>query len=68
MKPARRTVPYRNLRIITAIRKLYFIGGPRSFAGRFEYIFPSNQGLDGVVACEVPVPMVALVATAVSLF
>ena len=61
-------MPYRNLWIITAIRKLYFIGGPRLFAGRFEYIFPSNQGLDGVVACEVLVPMVALVVTAVSLF
>lgn len=50
------------------IHKLYFIGGARLFAGCFKYIFPSNQGLDGMVAYEVLVPMVALVAIAVSLF
>jgi hypothetical protein len=61
-------MPYWNLRIITVIHKLYFIGGARLFAGCFKYIFPSNQGLDGMVAYEVLVPMVALVAIAVSLF
>jgi hypothetical protein len=61
----RRTQPYRNDRIIRVIRDLYFMGGLTSFAKRFEPLFPTHLGLNGVVTCEVPIPMVALVATAV---
>jgi hypothetical protein len=57
--------PYRNPRIIAVIRDLYFTGGHTSFACRFRYLFPQME-LDNVVKYEVPVPMVALVATAVS--
>jgi hypothetical protein len=39
-----------------------------SFAHRFRSRFPVHQGSDGVVLREVPVAMVALVATAVSTF
>jgi hypothetical protein len=42
-------------------------GGSTSFATRFKYLFPSSETHDGMV-CEVPIPMVALVATAVSLY
>ena len=37
-----------------------------SFARRFRYLFPTYEGREGVINYEVPVPMVALVATAVS--
>jgi len=60
----RRTRPYRNIRIINVIRDLYFSGGTNSFVNRFRMEFPVHQGSDGVVLREVPVPMVALVATA----
>ncbi|KAH9018580.1 hypothetical protein EDB84DRAFT_1566350 [Lactarius hengduanensis] len=56
--------PYRNPRIVTVIRDLYFTGGSTSFLARFHHLFPSYQGEDGVVRREVPMPMVALVATA----
>lgn len=62
----RRSQPYRNARIISVIRDLYFAGGPTSFAKRFERLFPTFEGRDGVMVRMVPVPMVALVATAVS--
>lgn len=64
-KLPRRTRPYRNDRIITAIRDIFFTGGPTSFARRFASSFPTHQGFGGVDKPEVPVPMVALVATAV---
>ena len=64
--PVRRSQPYRNDRIIAVIRDLYFSGGSTSFAARFEHLFPTYQGANGVVNREVPIPMVALVATAVS--
>lgn len=48
------------------IRDLYFTGGVTSFAHRFGSSFPKAQGNDGVTRRLVPVPMVALVATAVS--
>ena len=54
------------MRIINVIRDLYFTGGNRSFANRFRTEFPVHQGSDGMVLREVPIPMVALVATAVS--
>lgn len=62
----RRSQPYRNARIISVIRDLYFTGGVTSFAKRFERFFPTFEGYDGVLVRMVPVPMVALVATAVS--
>ena len=37
----------------------------RVFARRFEGWFPTHQDLSGVTHREVPIPMVALVATAV---
>ena len=61
-----RSKPYRNSRIITVIRDLCFIGGTNSFAHRFHSRFPTFQGDDGRVVHEVPIAMVALVATAVS--
>lgn len=61
-----RSKPYRNLYIITAIRELFFTGGFSSFAQRHHSRFPTFQGSNGGMAREVPVPMVALVATAVS--
>ena len=61
-----RTRPYRNIRIINVIRDMFFTGGTMSFANCFRDKFPTHQGNDGVVSREVPVAMVALVATAVS--
>ena len=66
--PTTRTRPYRNDRIINAIRSLYFDGGANSVVTHFNDIFPSHHGPHGIVTREVPIPMVALVATAVSLF
>ena len=63
-----RTKPYRNSRIISVIRDLYFAGGVGSFAERFASRFATHQGLDGVITREVPVSMVALVATAVGCY
>jgi hypothetical protein len=61
-------LPYRNDQIISAIRNLYFTAGyaTGAFACRFQGWFPIHQGDDGVMHQEVPIPMVALVATAVS--
>ena len=46
---------------------MFFIGGSTSFASRFHDRFPTSQDRDGIARREVPIPMVALVATAVSL-
>jgi hypothetical protein len=63
----KRTLPYRNVRLINVIRDMFFApGGESSFATRFRSQFEISQGNDGVVAREIPVAMVALVATAVS--
>ena len=59
-----RTRPYRNDRIINAIRGLYFSGGAKSFVKQFQYLFPIYDTHKGEVR-EVPIHMVALVATAV---
>ncbi|KAF8269739.1 hypothetical protein EI94DRAFT_1724597 [Lactarius quietus] len=59
-----RSRPYRNDRIINAIRALYFAGGAKSFARRFQYLFPTYEAREGDQVYEVPIPMVALVATA----
>jgi hypothetical protein len=61
-----RTRPYRNVRIVNVIRQMFFTGGNTSFANRFRSEFPIHQRNDGVVSREVPITMVALVATAVS--
>lgn len=65
---AQRTRPYRNPRIIAVIRDTFFMENGRtpSFASRFNHLFPVHQDNEGFSKREVPVPMVALVATAVS--
>ncbi|KAF8269012.1 hypothetical protein EI94DRAFT_1726289 [Lactarius quietus] len=60
----KRSQPYRNERIIAVIRDLYFNGGPMSFVTRFGHLFPVQFADNGCPRREVPVPMVALVATA----
>lgn len=62
----RRTRPYRNIRIVNVIREMFFTGGTLSFANRFRSEFPIHQGNNGSVLREVPIAMVAMVATAVS--
>ncbi|KAF8264431.1 hypothetical protein EI94DRAFT_1703253 [Lactarius quietus] len=57
--------PYRNDHIITVIRDMFFTGGAKSFAKHFYYLFPTHNGRGGEMVLEVPIPMVALVATAV---
>jgi hypothetical protein len=61
-----RSRPYRNNRIIKVIRALYFTGGSTSFSSRFHRLFPVFRDANAVWKHEVPIPMVALVATAVS--
>ena len=58
--------PYRNDRIIKTLRELYFSGGRKSFAARIDYKFTTFEERDGTISQEVPVPMLALAATAVS--
>ncbi|KAF8269869.1 hypothetical protein EI94DRAFT_1699179 [Lactarius quietus] len=58
------SLPYRNERIIAVIRELYFTGGTTSFASRFGHMFPVHFGNNGSPSRGVPIPMVALVATA----
>ncbi|KAF8257917.1 hypothetical protein EI94DRAFT_1835313 [Lactarius quietus] len=60
----KRSQPYRNEWIVAVIRELYFTGGSASFASRFGHLFPVHFGDNGRPSREVPVPMVALVATA----
>ncbi|KAH9164868.1 hypothetical protein EDB89DRAFT_1911836 [Lactarius sanguifluus] len=62
----KRMRPYRNGRIISVIRDLYFtaIGGGSSLATHFEDHFPTHQAANGDIIQEVPMSMVALVATA----
>ncbi len=45
---------------------LYFTGGTSSFAHHFKRQFPTHESSNGELLREVPIPMVALVATAVS--
>ncbi|KAN0141977.1 hypothetical protein V8E53_000439 [Lactarius tabidus] len=56
--------PYCNDWIITVIQDLYFNGGHMSFANRYRYLFPRRELSDNMLQYEVPMPMVALVATA----
>jgi hypothetical protein len=62
------TRPYRNDRIINVIRDMFFAGGAASFARRFRYLFPTYEARHREETLEVPIVMVALVATAVSSF
>ena len=45
---------------------MYFSGGSKSFAVVNDHHFPTHPVLDGRSYNEVPIPMVVLVATAVS--
>ncbi|KAN0125340.1 hypothetical protein V8E53_015597, partial [Lactarius tabidus] len=56
--------PYQNKCIISAIWDLYFTGGSTSFARWFLYLFLTYEYCEGQINHEVPIPMVALVATA----
>lgn len=61
-----REKPYRNAKIISIVQTLYFNGGPSSFASRFRHLFPTSNCLDlDEKKPEVPIPMIALVGTAV---
>ncbi|KAI0285552.1 hypothetical protein BC826DRAFT_972966 [Russula brevipes] len=62
--PPMRSRPYCNARIISIIRELYFSGGIASFANRFHHRFPQSEDSNAVGRYEVPISMVALVATA----
>ena len=57
-----RSKPYRNDQLISAISTLFFSGGASVFALRYRDFFPHVDGRS-----EVPVAMVALVGTAVSI-
>jgi len=48
-----------------AITNLYF-NGDNSFVKRFGHLFPISKDNDGLPSREVPISMLALVATAVS--
>jgi hypothetical protein len=47
------------------IYQLYFSGGSTSFASEFKHHFLTSKDHNGVIIHKVPVPLVALVATAV---
>ena len=64
----KRSLPYRNERIINVLREMYFTGGVSSFARRYDHLFPRHRDSQGDVKIEVPKEMVALVATAVCCF
>ncbi|KAF8269645.1 hypothetical protein EI94DRAFT_1699341 [Lactarius quietus] len=55
---------YQNDHIITVIQDMFFTGGAKLFAKHFCYLFPTHDGRDGETVLEVPIPMVALIATA----
>ena len=57
---------YRNQRIITTLHDLFFKDDDNSFVRKYGDRFPVSHDDNGVVAREVLVPMLALVATAVS--
>lgn len=61
------TKPYQNFHLIEVIQDLYFSGGFNSFAYQYRPRFPRTEDENRMpVYYEVPVAMVALVATAVS--
>ncbi|KAH9013244.1 hypothetical protein EDB84DRAFT_1568754 [Lactarius hengduanensis] len=60
--PARR-LPYRSNIITSVIRDLFFTG-PVPFATQHRDLFPTQPGVNGTVAYEIPKSMLALVSTA----
>jgi hypothetical protein len=60
-----RSKPYRNPRIVKVIQEVFFTGVD-AFATHFNHLFLTHLGPDGEMRRELPIPMVALVATAVS--
>jgi hypothetical protein len=60
------SLPYQNDQVTRVIRDLYFTGGTNSFANQFRDLFPIHRGDNGQLSREVPIPMVALIATVVS--
>lgn len=58
--------PYHNIHIISVIRDMFFTGGHTLFASRFSHLFLVHDDDKGVPTRKVPVPMVTLVAMAVS--
>ena len=64
------TQPYCNQQIIQLIWVLYFSGGSNSLSAWFHSHFPTGFAHDGygIMEREVPIAMVALVATAVSMY
>jgi len=60
-----RSKPYRNRRIITVIRSLFFSGGTSSYAVRYDSKFPRSTDPEGAIVREMSNAMLALVATAV---
>ncbi|KAH9960702.1 hypothetical protein BC827DRAFT_1155738 [Russula dissimulans] len=58
-----RSRPYRNDCIIAGIHETFFTGGDKSFSKHFNIQFPVSWNQNGKMVCEVPVHMVALVAT-----
>jgi len=66
-KSTARQQRYRNHRLIAIMKELYFtstgVGGTSSFVQRFKDKFPTHMGPDGFIVPEVPIAMVALVAT-----
>ena len=62
------TWPYQNNRIINVIQDMFFARGATSFAWQFRFLFPTFEGHNGDEKMEVPIAMVALVATAVTMF
>jgi len=63
----KRSLLYHNKWIIAVLYKSFFSGGMSSFMTRFDRLFTStSQDAISPVCCQVPLPMVALVATAVS--
>ena len=62
--------PYHNQQIIQLIWVLYFSGESNSLSAQFHSRFPTGFSHDGysIMECEVPIAMVALVATAVSMY
>lgn len=60
-----RSKTYRNPRIVKVIQDVFFTG-VNAFAMHFDHLFLTHLGPDGEKRRELPEPMLALVATAVS--
>jgi hypothetical protein len=49
------------------VKSLFFSGGVSSLASQFHHLFPEFEGDNAIEMKEVPVPMIAVVGTGVSL-